>query len=58
MKKKQQRDCPKLLLFCAYIFLCEIVNVNEKNVKCNDLINVKLKYIMGKGIGTIEANYY
>ena len=32
--------------------------LDEKNVKCNDLINVKLKYIMGKGIGTIEANYY
>ena len=32
MKKKQQRDCPKLLLFCTYIFLCEIVKINEKNV--------------------------
>lgn len=35
-----------------------LIPLNEKNVKCNDLINVKLKYIMGKGIGTIEANYY
>ena len=35
-----------------------LIPLDEKNVKCNDLINVKLKYIMGKGIGTIEANYY
>ena len=34
------------------------IPLDEKNVKCNDLINVKLKYIMGKGIGTIKANYY
>ena len=34
------------------------IPLNEKIVKCNDLINVKLKYIMGKGIETIEANYY
>ena len=38
--------------------LTKIIPLDEKNVKCNDLINVKLKYIMGKGIGTIEANYY
>ena len=35
-----------------------LIPLNEKIVKCNDLINVKLKYIMGKGIETIEANYY
>ena len=35
-----------------------LIPLDEKNVKCNDLINVKLKYIMGKGIETIEANYY
>ncbi|WP_299525376.1 methyltransferase domain-containing protein [uncultured Methanobrevibacter sp.] len=35
-----------------------LIPLDEKNVKCNDLIKVKLKYIMGKGIGTIEANYY
>ena len=34
-----------------------LIPLDEKNVKCNDLINVKLKYIMGKGIETIEANY-
>ena len=28
-----------------------LIPLDEKNVKCNDLINVKLKYIMGKGIG-------
>lgn len=35
-----------------------LIPLCEKNVKCNDLINVKLKYIMGKGIESIEANYY
>lgn len=35
-----------------------LIPLDEKNIKCNDLINVKLKYIMGKGIETIEANYY
>ena len=35
-----------------------LIPLDGKNVKCNDLINVKLKYIMGKGIGTIKANYY
>lgn len=35
-----------------------LIPLDEKIVKCNDLINVKLKYIMGKGIETIEANYY
>ena len=34
-----------------------LIPLDEKDVKCNDLINVKLKYIMGKGIGTIKTNY-
>lgn len=34
-----------------------LIPLDEKEVKCNDLINVNLKYIMGKGIETIEANY-
>jgi len=29
-----------------------LVPIDEINVKCNDLINVKLKYIMGQGIET------
>ncbi|WP_407380532.1 methyltransferase domain-containing protein [Methanobrevibacter sp.] len=32
-----------------------LVPIDEMNVKCNDLINVKLKYIMGQGIETIET---
>ena len=35
-----------------------LIPLDEKNVKCNDLISVKLKYIMGKGIETIVVNYY
>ena len=34
-----------------------LIPLDEKIVKCNDLINVKLKYIMGKGIETIECEY-
>ena len=30
-------------------------SIDETEVKCNDLINVKLKYIMGQGIETIET---
>ena len=32
-----------------------LVPIEETNVKCNDLINVKLKYIMGQGIETIKT---
>jgi predicted RNA methylase len=32
-----------------------LVPIDEVNVKCNDLINVKLKYIMGQGIETIKT---
>lgn len=32
-----------------------LVPIDETNVKCNDLINVKLKYIMGQGIETIKT---
>ena len=32
-----------------------LVPLDELDVKCNDLINVKLKYIMGQGIETIET---
>ncbi|MBQ9025973.1 MAG: methyltransferase domain-containing protein [Methanobrevibacter sp.] len=32
-----------------------LIPIDELNVKCNDLINVKLKYIMGQGIETIET---
>ncbi|MCR5027184.1 MAG: methyltransferase domain-containing protein [Methanobrevibacter sp.] len=32
-----------------------LVPIEETDVKCNDLINVKLKYIMGQGIETIET---
>ena len=32
-----------------------LIPIDEINVKCNDLINVKLKYIMGQGIETIET---
>lgn len=34
-----------------------LIPLNEKSVKVNDLINVKLKYIMGNGIESIEACY-
>ena len=34
-----------------------LIPLNEKSVKVNDLINVKLKYIMGNGIESIEARY-
>ena len=32
-----------------------LIPIDEINVKCNDLINVKLKYIMGEGIETIKT---
>jgi predicted RNA methylase len=32
-----------------------LIPIDEMDVKCNDLINVKLKYIMGQGIETIET---
>ena len=32
-----------------------LIPIEEINVKCNDLINVKLKYIMGQGIETIKT---
>ena len=32
-----------------------LIPIDEIKVKCNDLINVKLKYIMGQGIETIET---
>ena len=32
-----------------------LVPIEETDVKCNDLINVKLKYIMGQGIETIKT---
>lgn len=32
-----------------------LIPIDKINVKCNDLINVKLKYIMGQGIETIET---
>ena len=32
-----------------------LVPVSEINVKCNDLINVKLKYNMGQGIETVKT---
>ena len=32
-----------------------LIPIEEINVKCNDLINVKLKYIMGQGIETINT---
>ena len=35
-----------------------LIPLDEKIVKCNDLINVKLKYIMGEGIETIKTQYY
>ena len=35
-----------------------LIPLDEKFVKENDLINVKLKYIMGNGIESIQARYY
>jgi predicted RNA methylase len=34
-----------------------LIPLNEKSVKSNDFINVKLKYIMGNGIESIELDY-
>ena len=34
-----------------------LIPLDEKSVKVNDLINVKLKYIMGNGIESIETHY-
>ena len=34
-----------------------LIPLEEKYVKGNEFINVKLKYIMGKGIESIKANY-
>lgn len=35
-----------------------LVPLEEKSVKENDLINVRLKYIMGNGIESIQTQYY
>lgn len=35
-----------------------LIPLDEKAIKVNDLINVKLKYIMGSGIESIQAEYY
>ncbi len=35
-----------------------LIPLEEKSVKVNDLIKVKLKYIMGKGIESIQSEYY
>ena len=35
-----------------------LIPLEEKSVKVNDLINVNLKYIMGNGIESIQAQYY
>ncbi|MCF0226849.1 MAG: methyltransferase domain-containing protein [Methanobrevibacter sp.] len=34
-----------------------LIPINKKYVKCNDLINVRIKYHMGEGIQTIQVNY-
>lgn len=34
-----------------------LIPIEPKKVKCNDLINLRLKYHMGKGIQTIKVNY-
>lgn len=34
-----------------------LIPLDEKSVKVNDLINVKLKYIMGNGIESIQSEY-
>ena len=33
-----------------------LIPLDEVHAKCNDLINIKLKYLMGKGIESIETN--
>ena len=35
-----------------------LIPLKEKEIKVNDLINVKLKYIMGNGIESIQTRYY
>ena len=35
-----------------------LIPLDEKTVNVNDLINIKLKYIMGNGIGSIKTMYY
>ena len=35
-----------------------LIPLDEKIVKRNDLINVKLKYIMGEGIETVKTQYF
>ena len=35
-----------------------LIPLDEKSVKENDLINIKLKYIMGNGIESIQTEYY
>lgn len=35
-----------------------LIPLEEKQIKVNDLIKVKLKYIMGNGIESIQAQYY
>ena len=35
-----------------------LIPLDEKSVKVNDLIKVKLKYIMGSGIESIQSEYY
>ena len=35
-----------------------LIPLGNKSVKENDLINVKLKYIMGNGIESIESEYF
>lgn len=34
-----------------------LIPLESKNVKCNDLINLRLNYHMGQGIQTIKASY-
>jgi predicted RNA methylase len=34
-----------------------LIPLDEKSVKVNDLIKVKLKYIMGNGIESIQTEY-
>ncbi|MDO5848363.1 MAG: methyltransferase domain-containing protein [Methanobrevibacter sp.] len=34
-----------------------LIPIEPKNVKCNDLINLRIKYDMGEGIQTINVNY-
>lgn len=35
-----------------------LIPLEEKSVKCNDFINVKIKYIMGNGIESIETYFF